>query len=326
VKRREFITLVGGAAATWPLTARAQQSAMPVIGLLSPFSRSDTEPWHRAFVQGLRKLGWVEGENIKIEYRYAEGRTERLPELVADLISHQVAVIVTAVTPDTQAAARATKTIPIVMASAGDPIATGLVQNLARPGGNITGLSQMVIDIAAKRLEMLKEIVPGLSRVAVLWNPRDTSSTLTWREIQLPAQRLDIELQSLEVKDIEDFDGAFATAIAAQVGAVYPLPGPIFVDNERRIAEFAARNRLLSIFHLPEFVRLGGLMAYGPDRVDMFRRAAAYVDKILKGAHPGDLPIEQPTKFELALNLKTAKALGLTIPPLLLVRADEVIE
>ena len=325
MKRREFITLVGGAAA-WPMAARGQQAAMPVIGLLSPFSRSDTEPWHQAFRQGLNKLGWVEGESIRIEYRYAEGRTERLPELVADLISHKVAIIVAAVTPDTQAAARATKAIPIVMASAGDPVATGLVQNLARPGGNITGLSQMVIDIAAKRLELLKEIVPGLSRVAVLWNPRDTSSTLTWREIQLPARRLDIELRSLEVKDVEEFDGAFATAIAAKVGAVYPLPGPIFVDNEKRIAEFAARNRLPSIFHLPEFVRLGGLMAYGPDRVDLFRRAATYVDKILKGANPGDLPIEQPTKFELAINLKTAKLLGLTFPPSLLVRADEVIE
>ena len=207
MKRREFITLLGGTTVAWPLAARAQQPAMPVIGLLSPFSRSDTEPWHRAFGQGLRKLGWVEGENIRIEYRYAEGRTERLPELVADLLSHKPAVIVTAVTPDTQVAARATKAIPIVMASAGDPVATGLVQNLARPGGNITGLSQMVIDIAAKRLELLKEIVPGLSRVAVLWNPRDTSSTLTWREIQLPARRLDIELQSLEVKDLDSTNG-----------------------------------------------------------------------------------------------------------------------
>jgi len=325
MKRREFITLIGGAAATWPLTTRAQ-APMLVVGLLSPFSRSDTEPWHQAFRQGLHKLGWVEGENIRIEYRYAEGRAERLPELVADLLSHKPAVIVSAVTPDTQAAARATKTIPIVMASAGDPVATGLVQNLARPGGNITGLSQMVIDIAAKRLELLKEVVPGLSRVAVLWNPRDTSSTLTWQEIQLPARRLDIELHSLEVKNIEEFDSAFATAIAAKVGAVYALPGPIFVDNEKRIAEFAAINLLPSIFHLPEFVRLGGLMAYGPDRVDLFRRAATYVDKILKGANPGNLPIEQPTKFELAINLKTAKSLGLTVPPSLLVRADEVIE
>jgi putative tryptophan/tyrosine transport system substrate-binding protein len=326
MRRREFLGVLGGVAAAWPLAARAQQPAMPVIGLLSPFSRSDTEPWHQAFRQGLRELGWIEGENISIEYRYAEGRAERLPELVADLISHKVAAIVVAVTPDALAATKATKTIPIVMASAGDPVATGLVQNLARPGGNITGLSQMSTDLAAKRLELLKQVASDLSRVAVLWNPRDAISTLTWQEIQLPARRLDIELHSLEVQDNGEFDNAFATAIGAKVGAIYVLPAPIFVDNEKRIAEFAAKNHLPSVFHLPEYVRLGGLMAYGPDRVDLFRRAATYVDKILKGANPGDLPIEQPTKFELVINLKTAKALGLTVPPSVLMRADEVIE
>jgi putative ABC transport system substrate-binding protein len=249
-----------------------------------------------------------------------------LPELVADLINHQVELIVVAVTPDALAAAKATKTIPIVMASAGDPIAAGLIQNLARPGGNITGLSQMSTDLAAKRLELLKEVVPNLSSVGVLWNPRDAISALTWQEIQLPARRINIQLHSLEVKDSSEFDSAFTKATGAKVGAIYVLPAPIFVNNEKRIAEFAAKNRFPSVFHLPEFVHLGGLMSYGPDRVDLFRRAASYVDKILKGANPGDLPVEQPTKFELVINLKTAKALGLTIPPSLLTTADEVIE
>ena len=329
MRRREFIILLSGAAAAWPLAAEAQQpsaKALHQIGVLSPFSRADSERWHQALRQGLRDLGWVEGENISFEYRYADGVSEHLPELVAEVIKHQVAVIVVAVTPDALAAAKATKTIPIVMAAAGDPIAAGLIQNLARPGGNVTGLSQMATDLAAKRLELLKETVPNLSRVAVLWNPRDDLSTITWREIQLPARRMNIELHSLEVTVVSEFDSAFTKATGAKDHAIYVLPGPIFVDNERRIAEFAAKYRLPSVFHLPEFVHAGGLMSYGPDRVDLFRHAAGFVDKILKGANPGDLPVEQPTKFELAINLKTAKALGLTIPPSVLARADEVIE
>ena len=203
MRRREFIMTIAGAAFS-PLAALGQQAAgiaPRVIGILSPFSRSDSEAWHLAFRRGLHELGWVEGENIKIEYRYAEGRSERLPELAADLVNHKVAIIVVAVTPDALAAAKATKTIPIVMASSGDPVAAGLIQNLARPGGNITGLSQMSTDLAAKRLELLKEIVPNLSSVGVIWNPLDTISTITWQEIQLPAQRINIQLHSLEVKD-----------------------------------------------------------------------------------------------------------------------------
>ena len=328
MQRRHFLTLLGGAVA-WPFAAQAQQSvgkAYREIGILSPFSRTDSETWHRAFRQGLRELGWIEGENVKIEYRYAEGRSERLPELVADLISHKVELIVVAVTPDALAAAKATKTIPIVMASAGDPVAAGLIQNLARPGGNITGLSQMSTDLAAKRLELLKEVVPSLSSVGVLWNPRDAISALTWEEIQIPARRIKIALHSLEVEDASEFDGAFAKATAAKVGAIYALPAPIFVNNEKLVAGFATNSRLPSVFHLPEFVHLGGLMSYGPDRVELFRRAATYVDKILKGANPGDLPVEQPTKFELVINLKTARAIGLTVPATLLASADEVIE
>ena len=329
MRRRDFITLLGGAAVVWPIAARAQQSAGKApreIGMLSPFSRSDSEAWRIAFRQGLRELGWIEGENILIEYRYAEGKSERLSELVADLISQKVEVIVVAVNTDALVAAKATKTIPIVMASAGDPVAAGLINSLARPGGNITGLSQMATDLAAKRLEMLKEVAPNLSSVGVLWNPRDGTSSITWQDIQLPARRINIELYSLEVKTFDEIDAAFTKATNAKVGALYILPAPIFVENEKRIADFAAKMGIPSVFHLPEFVRLGGLMAYGPDRVDLFRRAATYVDKILKGANPGDLPVEQPTKFELVINLKTAKAIGVTVPPALLTSADEVIE
>jgi len=212
------------------------------------------------------------------------------------------------------------------MASAGDPVAGGLVDSLARPGGNITGLSQMAPDLAGKRLELLKEIVPKLSRVAVLWNPQSRISTLSWKEIQLPALALGVQLHSLEVRSPNEFDKAFKDATRARAGALAIMPSPVFATNLKRIADFAAKNRLPSVFHLREFVDSGGLVAYGVDRSDMFRRAATYVDKILKGAKPADLPVEQPTRFELVVNLKTAKALGLTIPPSVLIRADQVIQ
>ncbi len=326
MRRREFISLLGGAAA-WPLAARAQQAGkVPRIGLLSPFSHSDTALWHRAFLEGLRDLGWVEGKTILIEYRYAEGRNDRLPELVADLVRLKVDIIVTAVTNDALAAKDATREIPIVMVAAGDPVATGIVESLARPGGNITGLSQMNPELIGKRLELLKEIVPELSSVAVLWNPEDPISILGWKEIQLPARKLEVEAHSLEVRSPGDLDKALDEAARTRAGALVIMPNPVFVTNLKRIADFAARNRLPSIFHLREFANDGGLVSYGVDRSDLFRRAATYVDKILKGAKPENLPIEQPTKFELVINLKTAKALGLTVPPSLLARADEVIE
>ena len=309
-----------------PFVADAQQPAkIPRIGLLSPFSPSDTALWHQAFRQGLRDHGWVEGKNLSIEYRYAEGRADRLPDLAADLVHLRVDIIVAAVNADALAAQDATRAIPIVMASAGDPVATGLVESLPRPGGNITGLSQMAPELAGKRLELLKEIVPKLSRVAVLWNPQDRSSTLSWKEIQLPARRLRTQLQSLEVRSLGDLGKAFGDATRARAGALAIMPDPVFVRNLKRLADFAAKSRLPSIFHLREFVDSGGLVAYGPDRSDLFRRAATYVDKILKGAKPADLPVEQPTRFELVINLKTAKALGLTIPPSVLVRANQVI-
>jgi putative tryptophan/tyrosine transport system substrate-binding protein len=310
-----------------PFPVMAQQPArVPRIGLLSPFSPSDTAPWHQAFRQGLRDHDWVEGKNISIEYRYAEGRIDRLPALAAELVRLRVDIIVTSVTPDALAAKSATVTIPIVMAAAGDPTVTGLVESLARPGGNITGLSQMNPELAVKRLELLKEIVPQLSRVAVLWNPEDRISTITWQALQDPARVLRIQLHSLEARSSNDFGKAFDEATRVRAGALAIMPNPVFVANLKRLADLAAKNRLPSIFHVTDFVKVGGLVAYGPNRADLFRRAATYVNKILKGAKPGDLPIEQPNTFELLINLKTAGVLGLTIPPPVLMRADRIIQ
>jgi putative tryptophan/tyrosine transport system substrate-binding protein len=328
MRRRELIAAVAANPVLSAASSRFAElrAASAIIGLLSPFSRAETEPWHQAFRQGLRDLGWTEGANARLEYRYADGRSERLPALAAELVALKPDILVVSVTPDAHAALEATKTIPIVMASPGDPVATGLVASLARPGGNVTGLTQISTDLAAKRLQLLKEIAPGISRVAVLWNPPDRISALTWREIQSPAEQLGLTLHSLEVQGADQFDVVFVEATAAHNHALIALPTPLFVVNAKRVADFALVNRLPSVFHLPEFVQAGGLLSYGPDRADLFRRAAAFVDKILKGAKPADLPVEQPTKFELTLNLKTAKALGLAIPPGFVARADEVIE
>jgi putative ABC transport system substrate-binding protein len=310
-----------------PLAGEAQTPAkIPRIGLLSPFAPSDTAVWHQALRQGLRDLGWVEGKSISIEYRYAEGKRDRLPVLAAELVRLKVDIVFVDTTSAALAAQNATRTVPIVLAVGSDTVATGLVTSLARPGGNITGLDQIAPELGGKRLELLKEIVPMLSRVAVLWNPQNPSSTLNWKELQLPARQLGVQLHSLEVRSPTELDKAFEAATRAGAGALAIMPDPVFVTNLKRIANLAAKRRLPSIFHLREFVDAGGLVAYGPDRSDLFRRAATYVDKILKGAKPADLPVEQPTKFELVINLKTAKALGLTIPRSLLSRADQVIE
>ena len=323
ISRRRFV-VASLAGLALPRAGAAQRAAR--VGFLSPFTASVAAPWHEAFRPGLRELGWTEGQNITIEYRYANGNNDRLPELAAELVRLKVDVIVASIGTDAAIAKSATTSIPIVMASGGDPVAGGLVASLARPGGNITGLTQMAPELTGKRLELLKQIVPNLSRVAVLWYPRGTTSPLSWKEMQSPARELGIRLQSLEVQSPADFAKAFHDATTARAGAVVVLPNPLFVANLRRIAELAAKTRLPSIFHLREFPDVGGLLAYGVDRADMYRRAAAYVDKILKGAKPADLPIEQPTKFELVINLKTAKALGLTIPRSVLLRADHVIE
>jgi len=329
VKTRRAILL---AAAAWPALAwagavRAQAPAnVRRIGLLTVFSPSDAALWHQAFRLGLRDLGWIEGKNISIEYRYAEGRSDRLPDLAADLVRLKVDIIVTGFTSDALVAQKATRAIPIVVAAAGDLGATGLVESLARPGGNITGLSAMISELVGKRLELLKEIVPKLSRVAVLWNPQGAASVLSWKEIQLPARQLGVQIHSVEVRSPNDFDQAFEAATRARADAFFIMPDPVITTNLKRIADLAAKSRLPSIFHISELADAGGLVTYGPDRADLYRRAATFVDKILKGAKPGDLPINRATKFELVINLKTAKALGITIPQSVLFRADRVIE
>jgi putative tryptophan/tyrosine transport system substrate-binding protein len=327
IGRREFLVAFGGVAVAWPLAARAQQpNKIPRIGLLSPFSPSDTVLWDRAFLQGLRDLGWVDGNSIRVERRYAEGKNDRLAELVTDLVRLQVDVIVTSVSNDSLAAKNATREIPIVMAAAGDPVAIGIVESLSRPGGNITGLSQMTPDLAGKRLELLKEIAPNVASVTVLFNPDDPISTLGLNEIRPSARKLAVEVHASEVRNPIDLDKALHAAAMARVGALAIMPNPVFVTNLNQIADFALQNKLPSMFHLREFANDGGLLSYGVDRSDLYRRAATFVDKILKGAKPADLPIEQPTKFDLVINLKTAKALGLTVPTALLATADEVIE
>ena len=325
--RRELLIALGAGALAWTGAARAQAPAkVPRIGLLTVFSPSDAALWHQAFRLGLRDLGWVEGKNISIEYRYAEGRSDRLPDLAADLVRLKVDIIVTGFTSDALVAQKATRAVPIVVAAAGDLGASGLVGSLARPGGNITGLSAMISELVGKRLELLTEMIPRLSRVAVLWNPQGATSQLTWKEIQLPARQLGVQLHSLEVRSPDDFDKAFEDATRARAGALFIIPAPVITTNLKRIAGLAAKSRLSSIYQFSEFANAGGLVTYGADRADLYRRAATYVDKILKGAKPGDLPVEQPTRFELVINMKTAKALGITIPQSVLFRADRVIE
>ena len=325
--RRQLLIALGAGALVWAGAVRAQAPAkVRRIGLLAAASPSDAALWHQAFQQGLRDRGWIEGKTISIEYRYAEDRSDRLPDLAADLVRLKVEVIVASATPPALAAQKATRAIPIVIASAGDPVASGLVESLARPGGNITGLSQMGPQLAGKLLELLKEMGPKLSRVAVLWNPQGPASARTWKEIQFPARQLGVQLHSLEVRSPDDLDKAFDDATRASAGALFVMADPLINTNLKRIASLAAKSRLPSIFQLSEFADAGGLAAYGPDRADLYRRAATFVDKILKGAKPEDLPIEQPTKFELVVNMKTAKALGITIPQNLLFRADRVIE
>ena len=326
-RRRELLIALGVAALAWAGAVRAQApSTLRRIGMLSGFSPSGYAPSYQAFRLGLRDLGWVEGKNISIEYRHAEGRHDRLPELAADLVRLKVDVIVTAATSDALAAQKATKAIPIVMVAAGNPVANGLVESLARPGGNVTGLSQMLQELSGKRLALLKEVVPKLSHVAVLWNPQSASATLNWKENQQPARQLGIELHSLEVRSPSELDKAFEAATNVRAGALAILPDPVISTNLERIVDFAAKSRLPSIYQSSEFADAGGLVTYGPDRADLFRRAATYVDKILKGTKPGDLPVDQPTKLELVVNLKTAKAIGITIPQSVLFRADKVIE
>jgi putative ABC transport system substrate-binding protein len=325
--RRAFIATVTGSIIAASLVGEGQQSAkVPRIGYLLGRSAAESGDLATAFRRGLHDLGYVDGRTILIEYRYAEGRLERLPDLAANLVRLKVDVIVTAGEAAIRAARGATSTIPIVMASAGDPVGSGLVASLARPGGNVTGLSLVATEAAGKRLELLKETLPMLSRVAVLWNPTNQSKLPEWENAQLAARALGLTLRSVEVRAPDDFEGAFSTIARERPDALVTLSDAVTTIHRTRIAAFAIKRKLPTIAENRAYAETGSLMTYGASQSDLFRRAAIYVDKILKGARPGDLPVEQPTKFELVVNMKTAKALGLTIPPAVLARADQVIE
>ena len=326
--RREFLGAVSLGLLAESLVAEAQEPGkVPRIGILLPRTPSDGAPSLQALLQGLRELGWVEGQNMMIEYRWAEGRSDRLPGLAAELVRLKVDVIHAGTTGAAMAAKNATSTIPIVMATGGDPVTLGLVASLARPGGNVTGLSYSVsLETVGKQLELLKEVVPKARRMAVLSNPTNPSHVLALRQAGSVARSLGLQLQPLEARGPDEFDRAFATMARERAGALFVMPDPVFGFERARLQALAVKSRLPAMYGLREFTEAGGLMSYAPDVRDNFRRSATYVDRILKGAKPADLPVEQPTKFELVINLKTAKALGLTIPPAVLARADEVIE
>ena len=329
MKRREFITLLGGAAATWPLVARAQQSErMRRVGLLQGLAADDPE-WQRRFgalKQGLQDWGWTEGQNITFEGRFAAGKPERLPALAAELVKANVDVIVTNAAQPIEAARKASSTIPIVMASVGDALGAGYVASLARPGANITGLTLVATDQSAKRLQLLKEMVPNLVRVALFWNADASGHRLQLREMELVAPSLGMTLQSLPLRTGDDLDPALQAAARANAQAFFTMDDPLVLSQRARIVEFAMRQRLPVMGEFRSVPDAGGLASYGPNLLDMWRRAALYVDKIFRGVKPADLPVEQPTKFELVINLKTAAALGLTFAPGVLAIADEVIE
>jgi putative ABC transport system substrate-binding protein len=326
LRRRQFITLLGGAAAAWPLAAHAQQPArLPTIGFLVAGTPSSHGRWAAALVQRLRELGWIEGRTIAIEYRWAEGSRERAAEIAAEFVRLKVDVIVTSATVVVIAAKQATSVIPIVFAAASDPVGTGLVASLARPGGNVTGLSLQFTDLAGKRLELLRTVLPDLRRLAILANASSPATALEVAEVQAMARTFGLEVAAPEVRQTEDIAPAFE-ALKGRVEALYVVNDPLVDTNRVRINTLALAARLPTLHGDREHVAAGGLMSYGASFTDLFRRAGDLVDKILHGAKPADIPVEQSTKFDLVINLITAQALGLTIPPTLLARADEVIE
>jgi len=326
LQRRDFL-IAAGALLAAPLAAEAQQAAkIARIGYLAGDLAAGPH-LHEAFRQGLRDLGYVEGRNVVIEYRDAEGKLARLPALAAELVALKVDVIMVGGTLAALAAKQATKTLPIVFASAVDPVTDGLVTSLARPSGNVTGLSALSPELVGKRLELLKQTVPGVSRVAVLWQPGGLSERTVkdiLKEAEVAARALGLRLQLVEARDPADFERAFSDMTKVRAGALIALGGTMFLIERRRLVDLATKNRLPAVYGLREYVDVGGLMSYGPNNVDLFRRAATYVDKILKGAKPADLPVEQPTKFDLVIKLKAAKDLGLAIPSSLLQRAEVI--
>jgi len=324
-----LLGVLGSAVLAWPPAARGQQvGKVPRIGYLSPGSGSPGPvAYYDEFQRGLRELGYVEGRNIVIEYRFADGKFDRLAALAAELVQLNVDVIVSVVTQASVAAKNATRTIPIVIVSVGDPVGAGLVASLARPGANVTGTSGMTTEVVGKSLGLFKQTVPKVSPMAVLWNPNNVVyQGQMLRETEVTAQTLGIQLQMFGARGPDEFDRTFAAIASARAASLLVLPDPVFSAHTARIADFADKSRLPAMYGLREHAAAGGLMAYGPNYADLYRRAASYVDKILKGAKPADLPVEQPSKFEFVINLKTAKTLGLTIPPGVLAIADEVIE
>jgi putative tryptophan/tyrosine transport system substrate-binding protein len=324
IRRREFIATLAGGAVAWPIRTRAQQLRQTRIGILHPGSPPD--PWLEGLRQGLRDLGYTEGHNIVLEYRWAEGKGERLDRLAQELIENKVDIFVIMTGPAVLAARRRTTTVPIVMAISGDPVGIGVVANLARPGGNVTGFSLMSGDLAGLRLGVLKEAVPAAKRVAALYNPTEPPTAQEMRDTEAAARTLGIAVQPLEARSGDDLEQAFSRAAAERADALITFAHGFAFVHRRRIADLAAQHRLPAMYGWREYAEVGGLMTYGPNVTATLRRAASYVDRIIKGANPADLPVEQPTKFELVINLKTAKALGLEMPPTLIVRADEVIE
>jgi putative ABC transport system substrate-binding protein len=324
MKRREFITLLGAAA--WPLAARAQQPGkLPTLGFLGSNTPGTQNQWTVAFAHRLRELGWIEGRTVAIEYRWAEGRSERAAEIAAELVRLNVDVIFTSGTASVAAARRATSIIPIVFAAAADPVGAGLVASLAKPGGNVTGLSVQQPDLAGKRLEILREVVPGLRRLAILANVGAPGSMLDLTEVLASARTLDLEVARIEIQRAEDIAPAF-DVVRGRAEALYVVSDPLMTIHRLRINTLALGARIPTMHALREYVEAAGLMSYGPNFPDLFRRAAELVDRILRGAKPGDIPVAQPIKFDFVINLTTAKALGLEVPPTLLARADEVIE
>ena len=325
MRRRQFITLLGGAAA-WPLAARAQQTAKPAtIGVLGALTPAASTQWTTAFLNRLRELGWTEGRNVAVVHRWLEGRTERAGELAAELVRLDVDVIVTHATLPTMAAKQATSTTPIVFAHTLDPVGAGLVASLARPGGNVTGLSLLQADTAAKRIELMREFLPNLRRLAIIANVGNPPAMLEVREVENAARSMGLEAALLEIRRIEEIAPALE-AVKGRAEALYVVGDPFFAVNHVRINTLALGARLPTMHSGREFVEAGGLLSYAPNFPALWRRTAEYVDKILRGAKPGDIPVEQPTKFDLIVNLITAKAIGLEVPPTLLARADEVIE
>jgi putative ABC transport system substrate-binding protein len=324
VKRREFITLIGGAAAIWPIAARAQQVKLPTIGFLGASTRSNWTQWTASFLQRMSELGWIEGRTVAIEYRWAEGRTERYTEITTEFVRLKLDVIVTVGTA-VAAAKQATSTIPIVFAIAVDPVGSGMVASLAHPGGNTTGLSVQSTELAGKRIELLREVLPNLRSLAIIADVSYSGSVLEAAEAQAAARKVGLDVDVLEIRHARDIVPAFE-ALKSGAQALYVCPDALVNANHARINTLALGARLPTIHPFREYLGAGGFISYGVNNADMFRRAGDFVDKILKGTKPADIPVEQPTKFELVINLTTAKALGLNIPESFLLRADEVIE